>query len=797
MAILLPSQQHRGPPSGRDISPPGARLTPFLPYAARVGSLAIIYFLAAKLGLSLAGMHQNVSLVWPPTGIALAALLLFGFRLWPGVALGAFLVNALTDVPLATAAGIATGNTLEAITGAYLLHRVARFRNSLERLQDVLGFVGLAAGLSTTVSATIGVASLCLGAAAPWNLYGTLWWQWWLGDAMGALVAAPVLLTWGAKPRVRISPRQVAEAGVLLLGLVTVGFLMFGGWFTTDTPNYTWAYAFFPFVIWAALRFGPWAATAATLVVSVIAISGTVRAFGPFLGKTLAESLMLLHTFMSAVAVTALVLAAAITQRRQVEEALRQSEKRYRELFENATEVVYTLDLAGNFTSLNKAGEEVAGYTREEALRMNFAQLAAGPYRELARQMIARQTAEEAPLVFELEIVARDGRRVPLEVSSRLVSEEGKAIGVQGIARDITERKQAAAALEQANRKLTAWVAELEDRTRQITLLNDMGDLLQSCQTAAEAYTIIAQFAPKLFPAESGMLAVLSPSKTLVEGVAVWGELPVGEPTFAPEKCWALRRGRMHFVDAPHDGLLCGHVDPSFSTSYLCLPMMAQGEPLGVLHLQGGASRSSQADASAREMRESQQRLAVSVSEHIALALANLRLQETLRSQAIRDPLTGLFNRRYMEESLEREIRRAGRTGVPVGIIMLDIDHFKRFNDTFGHEAGDTLLGALGNFVRAHIRAGDIACRYGGEEFTLILPEATLEATRVRAEQLREGVKKLQVPHRGRLLGPITLSLGVATFPDHGSTSESLLSAADGVLYRAKQEGRDRVVVAR
>jgi diguanylate cyclase (GGDEF)-like protein len=128
---------------------------------------------------------------------------------------------------------------------------------------------------------------------------------------------------------------------------------------------------------------------------------------------------------------------------------------------------------------------------------------------------------------------------------------------------------------------------------------------------------------------------------------------------------------------------------------------------------------------------------------------------------------------------------------------MLDIDRFKRFNDTFGHEAGDTLLGALGNFVRAHIWAGDIACRYGGEEFTLILPDATLEATRMRAEQLREGVKKLQVPHRGRLLGPITLSLGVATFPDHGSTSESLLSAADGVLYRAKQEGRDRVVVAR
>jgi diguanylate cyclase (GGDEF)-like protein len=184
------------------------------------------------------------------------------------------------------------------------------------------------------------------------------------------------------------------------------------------------------------------------------------------------------------------------------------------------------------------------------------------------------------------------------------------------------------------------------------------------------------------------------------------------------------------------------------------------------------------------------------VAEHIALALANLKLQETLRDQAIRDPLTGLFNRRYMEESLEREVSRAGRSGIPVGVIMLDIDHFKHFNDTFGHEAGDTLLGALGNFLRAHIRGGDIACRYGGEEFTLILPDASFDATRDRAEQLREAVTKLNVLHRGETLGPITLSLGVATFPEHGSIGQAVLLAADGALYRAKHEGRNRVVVA-
>ncbi len=770
----------------------------FLAYWACVGALAAIYSAAAKLGLSLAGVHQNVSLVWPPTGIALAALLLLGYRYWPGVALGAFLANATTEVSLATAAGIATGNTLEALSGAYLLRRVGQFRPSFELLQDVLGLLVLSAGLSTMVSATIGVASLCLGGAASWAAYGQLWWQWWLGDAMGALVVAPVLLTWGSAPLRLTRPwRQYVEAGALLVTLVTVSEIVFGGSLTTDATTYPLAFIVFPFVIWAALRFGPRGAAAATLVVSAIAIWGTARQVGPFLGKTLTESLLLLQIFMSVMAATALVLGAVITQRRMAEKALQQSEKRYRELVENATDLVYALDLAGNFTSLNKAGEQMTGYTRDEAFTMNFVDAVVAPaHRELAWQMIARQIAGGTPIVYELEIVAKDGRGVPVEVSTRLISQDGKPLGVQGIARDITERKQAEAALEDANRKLSGWVTELEERTRQIALLSEMGELLQTCLTAEEAHTVVAQFGQKLFPGDSGALGIFRVGQNLVEVVAVWGRLAPGERVFTPDRCWALRRGRVHFVEGLASGLLCRHVDRSPTARYLCVPMMAQGEPLGVLHLRGGRSRSSPSDPSLEDARESHQRLAVTVAEHIALALANLKLQETLRSQAIRDPLTGLFNRRYMEESLEREVRRAGRSATPLGIIMLDIDHFKRFNDELGHEAGDTLLSALCTFLRAHIRAEDIACRYGGEEFTLILPEASLDATRERAEQLREGVRLLRVPYRGDVLGPVTLSLGVATFPDHGASGHALLLAADAALYRAKHEGRDRLVVA-
>ena len=184
--------------------------------AVLVGILAVAYLLAAKLGLSLASTHKSVSLVWPPTGIALAALLLFGNRLWPGIALGAFLVNVSTGVGVMVAGGIAAGNTLEALCGTSLLRRLTRFRASFDRPQDVLGFVVLAAGVSPTIAATIGVGSLCLGGAAAWPAYGALWWQWWLGDAMGALVVAPVLLTWFTHPRITWTLRRVGEATALV-----------------------------------------------------------------------------------------------------------------------------------------------------------------------------------------------------------------------------------------------------------------------------------------------------------------------------------------------------------------------------------------------------------------------------------------------------------------------------------------------------------------------------------------------------------------------------------------------------
>jgi diguanylate cyclase (GGDEF)-like protein len=291
-------------------------------------------------------------------------------------------------------------------------------------------------------------------------------------------------------------------------------------------------------------------------------------------------------------------------------------------------------------------------------------------------------------------------------------------------------------------------------------------------------------------------LCITSPSRNIVEAVATWGDTLATEKTFAPDNCWALRRGKIHRVNDSTSPLRCTHVSGSPAGGYVCVPLAAQGETLGVLCLERPSQPPNPSLGSPEDQMEALARQARAVGERISLALANLRLREVLRSQSIRDPLTGLFNRRYMEESLERELRRGARNDECVTLLMLDIDHFKQFNDTFGHQAGDTLLRALGDFLSQRTRGQDVACRYGGEEFVLILAGATADDGCKRAELLREELKQLTVQHAGQVLGRISFSIGVSAFPGHGATAEELLRTADQALYRAKTEGRDRVVVA-
>ncbi|MBI4477217.1 MAG: MASE1 domain-containing protein, partial [Acidobacteria bacterium] len=288
-------------------------------YLFQVAALAVVYFLAAKLGLSAAFVAEQVTAVWPPTGIALAAVLLAGFRVWPGVWLGAFVANATANEPLLVAAGIATGNTLEAVAGAWLLRRVSGPDHSLQTVRGVLALAVLAAGVSTIVSATIGNLSLCLGGVHPWSRFTSLWKIWWLGDAMGDLLVAPALLAWSSRLQRPLRPEKFGEFGAFAFSTLAASVIIFAG-LLPATINRSLEYLVFPFLIWGALRFRQVGSTFATLMVAAVAIVSTLYGRGPFAQPEVQTSLVLLLVFLGASALTGLTLGAMMAERRRVED---------------------------------------------------------------------------------------------------------------------------------------------------------------------------------------------------------------------------------------------------------------------------------------------------------------------------------------------------------------------------------------------------------------------------------------------------------------------------------------------
>src|SRR5438046_4552879 len=290
---------------------------PLVPWGLLV--LTGVYFLAGKFGLSLAFVHASASAVWPPTGIALAATLLLGYRVWPALFLGAFLVNATTDGSAWTSLGIASGNTLEGLLGAWLVTRFANGRDVFSRAPDIFVFTALAGFLSTTVSATIGVTSLSLGGYAGWDRFGAIWLTWWLGDVAGALVVAPVLILWGTGRAVALTRAGALEFGLLLGSVVLVGDLVFGGLWSSWVRNYPLEFLCIPPLVLAAFRFEQREAATCVLLLSVLANWGTLRGLGPFVRSSETESLLLLQAVMGTMAIMTLLLAAVVAVRGRAE----------------------------------------------------------------------------------------------------------------------------------------------------------------------------------------------------------------------------------------------------------------------------------------------------------------------------------------------------------------------------------------------------------------------------------------------------------------------------------------------
>jgi len=416
--------------------------------------LAAAYFVAAELGLALVETHGNVSPVWPPTGIAIAGLLILGARAWPAVAAGAFLANLWTGVPVGVALGIGAGNTLEALTACFLLQRVG-FRNALERVHDVGALVLLAVFLSPMVSATIGVASLYLGGALQGAEWSHLWFVWWAGDAGGALLVTPTLLTWHEAWRRGANWRRLRQALPAATALLAVCVLVFRLELSPAVRSYPLEYAVLPVLFWIALRFGQVGSATALLTVAVSAIWGTLKGVGPFTPVSWEESVWMQQGFLGVVGITVMVVTAVIGERRSAENEIRASEERFRTIFENAPVMIDSFDEAGNCLLWNRECETRLGWSREE--------IAASPdplslvYSDRALRDVVLAHINRADGSFrEYPVLAKDGStRVQQWANFRLPQGTLISLGY-----DVTERVRAEAEIRALNEHLEKRVRE-------------------------------------------------------------------------------------------------------------------------------------------------------------------------------------------------------------------------------------------------------------------------------------------------------------------------------------------------
>ena len=382
-----------------------------------------------------------------------------------------------------------------------------------------------------------------------------------------------------------------------------------------------------------------------------------------------------------------------------------------------------------------------------------------------------------------------DASGIPADIAARLNGEFRSLSEVyngmcERIRREIAKRDEAenriAALLDRSG-------AALANRQRAGDILARIAHRLPACVDQQELVALAARFIPQLFDIKGGALYFLNNSSTVLSRVAVWGDGSASLPEFPPNKCWALRRGQPHHVDDVEADVTCAHLGGDRLASYACLPLIAQGETVGLLYLEGGlqTADSMQIQDALGDMRV--------LCENLALALVNLRLRESLRHQSLRDPLTGLHNRRYLEETIDLEFAKSRRSKTPVSVILIDVDHFKHINDTFGHDAGDIVLRHLAATIGTHIRKGDVACRYGGEEFVIMLPGLSHAAAMERAELLRTHIRGMKLHSGDTEIPQITASFGVATFDGGEDAPADLIRYADHALYQAKAAGRDRI----
>lgn len=343
-------------------------------------------------------------------------------------------------------------------------------------------------------------------------------------------------------------------------------------------------------------------------------------------------------------------------------------------------------------------------------------------------------------------------------------------------------------AMQQKAQAEHALLADQLRMAREVRLLGELNEWLQSSRSLAELFDMVGRFLGHILPDCEGSIYVYSNSRDVLDGCASWNH-GTHKAHIHPEECWGLRRGRTYVFGESDIDFTCGHAEPHDGRSYLCIPVLAHGETVGLMHLR---AREGHSVADFKEGR----RLAQMCAEQISLAIANVRMRDQLQDQSIRDPLTGLFNRRHLTDTLRRAINARQRSGAPLSVVAIDVDHFKRFNDNHGHDAGDMVLRAVAAALAQQCDRDELACRIGGEELMVLLPAAPAAEAMARAEAMRAAVEAVTVRYGEKTLPRVTISLGVASAPEHGTLPQDLMRVADDALYKAKAAGRNQVVLA-
>jgi diguanylate cyclase (GGDEF)-like protein len=323
----------------------------------------------------------------------------------------------------------------------------------------------------------------------------------------------------------------------------------------------------------------------------------------------------------------------------------------------------------------------------------------------------------------------------------------------------------------------------LKQHENDLILINKTNETLQLCHNSDEAYTAIKLAAQKLFTNINGGLTITNLTNQQ-ELVLYWGEVQILLSSFPSNQCWAYRSANQYIVNDFHEELICQHYNHTPEGRYICIPLIVNTQVIGILNFNIPSKLS---------ITTYMEEIIISFSNAIKLSIENNKMFEQLQEQSIHDPLTKLFNRRYLDEVLSSELRKMFRDKLSLCVAMLDLDHFKNFNDSFGHEAGDIVLKFIGEYLNNTHRGGDVACRFGGEEFVLVFPNTEIDKVLPRLEQIRNDIKNQKIQYNGITLPSITISIGVAQAPLHGATAEDIIRAADKALYSAKQSGRDKV----